>query len=137
RTAAAALGQTGQSAAIPYLLEALSDADGGVGEAAANSLATLGAPAVQPLVAKLAAGNPTVAYLAARALSAMGDVSIPALQSALNSSNANTRHWTLIALAGNNSPRAVELLRQIQARIPESERWIIQEAIMRLGSSET
>jgi HEAT repeat protein len=80
RTAATSLGQTGQTSAIPHLLDALADPDGGVGEAAANSLANLGAAAVQPLIARLGGNNPTVAYLAARALSAMGDVSITALQ---------------------------------------------------------
>ncbi len=134
RAAATALGQTGQPSAIPHLLEALADPDGGVGEAAANSLAMLGAPAVQPLLAKLGGGNPTVAYLAARALSAMGDASIPALQSVLNSPNSNARHWALVALAGNSSPRAVELLRQVQGKLPESERWIVDEALMRLAS---
>jgi HEAT repeat protein len=137
RTAATSLGQTGQTSAIPHLLDALSDPDGGVGEAAANSLANLGAAAVQPLIARLGGNNPTVAYLAARALSAMGDVSITALQGALNSPNATARHWALIALAGNSSPRAAELLQQVQQRIPESERWIIDEAVMRLGSSES
>jgi hypothetical protein len=29
------------------------------------------------------------------------------------------------------------LLQQVQQRIPESERWIIDEAVMRLGSSES
>jgi hypothetical protein len=67
----------------------------------------------------------------------MGDASVAALQSAWSSPNANTRHWALIALAGNDSPRAVQLLRQIQARVPQSERWIIEEAMMRLGSGES
>jgi HEAT repeat protein len=137
RAAAAALGQTGQVAAIPYLLSALSDPDGGVGEAAANSLALLGTPAVQPLLAQLGSNNPTVAYLAARTLSLMGDVSVPALQNAINSPDLRVRRWALIALAANDSPQAVQLLRQIQPRIPESERWIIDEAVMRLGSGES
>jgi HEAT repeat protein len=56
----------------------LSHPDGGVAQNAARSLGRIGKPAIQPLLQAMRSSDPTVAYLAASALSQI-DAAEPAL----------------------------------------------------------
>jgi HEAT repeat protein len=92
RAAADALGQVNRPEAVPVLIRALSHPDGGVAQNAARSLARIGKPAIQPLLQAMRSSDPTVAYLAASALSQI-DAAEPALLQAarLTPSCAATR----------------------------------------------
>jgi HEAT repeat protein len=93
--------------AVPVLARALSHPDGGVAQNAARSLARIGKPAIQPLMQAMRSPDPTVAYLAASALSQI-DAAEPALLQAA-SRPCPVRRYALIALIERGSAAAIPL----------------------------
>jgi HEAT repeat protein len=130
RAAADALGQVNRPEAVPVLTRALSHPDGGVAQNAARSLARIGKPAIQPLLQAIRSPDPTVAYLAASALSQI-DAAEPALLQA--ATDPALRRYALIALIERGSAAAIPLLEQAARADDPALRQIAQRGLQRLS----
>ncbi|MBM3457007.1 MAG: hypothetical protein FJX77_00510 [Armatimonadetes bacterium] len=84
RAAAQALGALRTAEAVLPLLIGLADPDSAVADAAATALASIGAPAVEPLCQALDSTSPAIRLRAARTLGLVGNRdALPALQARL------------------------------------------------------
>ena len=130
RAAADALGQVNRPEAVPVLIRALSHPDGGVAQNAARSLARIGKPAIQPLLQAMRSPDPTVAYLAASALSQI-DAAEPVLLQA--ATDPALRRYALIALIERGSAAAIPLLEQAARADDPALRQVAQRGLQRLS----
>jgi len=130
RAAADALGQVDRPEAVPVLARALSHPDGGVAQNAARSLARIGKPAIQPLLQAMRSPDPTVAYLAASALSQI-DAAEPILLQAAR--DPIVRRYALIALIERGSAAAIPVLEQAARADDPALRQIAQRGLQRLS----
>jgi HEAT repeat protein len=130
RAAADALGQVNRPEAVPVLIRALSHPDGGVAQNAARSLARIGKPAISPLLQVMRSPDPTVAHLAASALSQI-DAAEPALLQA--ATDPALRRYALIALIERGSAAAIPLLEQAARADDPALRQIAQRGLQRLS----
>ncbi len=98
------LGQSGSLGAVPVLVAALADPDGGVASTASDSLLTpdLEAAAVPLLVASFGKQAPTP-FNASQTLSRMGNLPVPALKAAAGSSNPSMQTWAAVTLGQTDS----------------------------------
>lgn len=79
---------------VPVLIEMLSDQDHLCASLAADALATIGSPSVQPLIEVLENGRQAARLEAVRALANIGDQrSIPALFNVLDEESALLEYW--------------------------------------------
>jgi HEAT repeat protein len=130
RAAADALGRVNRSEAVPLLIRALSHPDGGVAQNAARSLARIGNSAIPPLLQAMRSPDPTVAHLAASALSQI-DAAEPALLQA--ATDPALRRCALIALIERGSMKAIPLLEQASRADDPALRQIAQRGLQRLS----
>ncbi|MBC8102170.1 MAG: HEAT repeat domain-containing protein, partial [Cytophagales bacterium] len=101
-------------AALAPLLEALSDPNGSVADAAADQLGRIGLPAVAPLTTRLASGNDTVAYYASQALGGVGKPAVDGLLILAQPGKPAAR-WAAITLGDIGDARATPQLRALAA----------------------
>lgn len=111
RRAAAALGQIANPAGIPALIQAFSDEDWRVNYAAQASLASLGQPAVAPLLAVLQGPGELRVRYARKALAEMAEPPVADLAGLSRNPNPATRTVAALALAELKAPAAREALR--------------------------
>ncbi|GIV07158.1 MAG: hypothetical protein KatS3mg017_0360 [Fimbriimonadales bacterium] len=130
RAAADALGSIGRPEAVPILVRALSHPDGGVAENAVRSLIQIGKPAIRMLTEVLGSPNPTTAYWAAAALSAIPEAEPALLRAA---ATPTTRKYALIALIKRNSAAAVPLLQQAANTPDPALRELAQRGLQQLA----
>ncbi len=131
--AAMALGFPDNQMAVPALLAALNDPDGGVGVAAQRSLQAVGPSAIPALLGVLPQGGPNALY-AAQALGRQGTPVLPALQQALNAAPPAQQRWIAVALGEIGTAQALPLLQRIaQSRDTESA-YVAQQQINRLAN---
>jgi HEAT repeat protein len=92
--AAFALRKQPHIAAIPKLIEALSNKDTLFARLDADALVAIGSPAVEPLIATLDSPAPNARVEAARALALIGDTrAVPALFKLLEAESIVLQHW--------------------------------------------
>lgn len=102
-----ALGEIGDSAAVPALVEALHDSDSAVSAAAATALGYIGdTAAIEPLIAGLNHEQWRVKKAAASALSCIGHAAIDPLLHTLKSGGSETRRLAIEALKTIHDDRA-------------------------------
>jgi HEAT repeat protein len=130
RAAADALGTIGRPESVPILVRALSHPDGGVAENAVRSLIQIGKPAISMLTEALGSPNPTTAYWAAAALSAIPEAEPALLRAA---ATPTTRKYALIALIKRNSAAAVPLLQQAANTPDPALRELAQRGLQQLA----
>ncbi len=130
RAATDALGTTGHPNAIPALISALAHPDGGVARNASRSLVKIGAPAIPALIAQLRSSNPTVAYLAAHALSQIPEAE-PALLKAAE--DPATQRYALVALKERTAYAAKPLFERAARSDDPVLRQIAESALQQLS----
>jgi HEAT repeat protein len=128
RASAQALGETGRAETVPVLLRALSMEDGGVVQAASESLKQIGSPAIPVLRQALQSPDSTLAYYAASTLAQIGPEATPVLIQAAQ--QPNSRKWALIALAQMHAPEAKPLFEQALKTGDPALQQIAREALM-------
>jgi HEAT repeat protein len=140
-SAAKALGWQGNEAAIPALVAALGHSDWKVVDAAIDSLAAVGEPAVDDLMKVMETSSTTVAYNASRSLARMavvGTVSpFDALIQVLGSPSSQLRKWAAVTLGNIGDARAVAHLQRFYRSSPagSDERWVAREALLKLRAT--
>lgn len=88
------LGVRPHPGAVSQLIATLNSDDGLLARLAADSLAVIGAAAVEPLLTALDSGSAAARVEAARALALIGDTrAIPALFKLLDSDSITLQHW--------------------------------------------
>lgn len=104
RTAAQALGELRDPAAIGPLVNALGDTNRQVRQAAAHALGQIGVPAIDPLIAVLSSRDPIVREAASWALVEIGQPAVDPLVRALYSTDTNVRTYAAAALEDIGAP---------------------------------
>ena len=126
--AARALGRLGDGRALPGLLEALGQSDDLIAGEAADALAHLGRPALQPLAGVLTDHDPHVRWHAAKALAQMAaPQAADALISALSDEDFGVRWLAAKGLAAMGLRAVIPLLRTLRAK--EITPWLADGAI--------
>ncbi len=115
--AARALGKAGDGRAVPALIRALGYDDDLIAGEAADALARIGDPALEPLTEALRHDDPFVRWHAAKALAEMADErSAGALLDALDDQNFGVRWYAATGLAAMGTGVLVPLLRTLRTR---------------------
>lgn len=130
--AARALGFEGNAPAVKPLIQLLGDKNGDVAEAASGALAAIGAAALPALVAALS-GPDTQAYFAARALARQGQVTVPAIDRALQQS-PKVERWAVVALGSMGGSEAASVLQKLAASADPQIRSSAEEALQRMAT---
>jgi HEAT repeat protein len=140
-SATRALGWSGNQAAVGPLIGALHHSDWKVVDAAIDSLAAIGQPALDALMKVMESGPTTLAYHTSRALARMAVVGafspLNALTQALESPKGQLRKWAAITLGNVGDTRVVAQLQRFYRASPpgSDERWVAREALLKLRAS--
>ena len=139
RAAAEALGDLGDSQAVPPLIQALGDSGWDVRRAAAEALGAVGDPqAIPALIKALGNDGGAVRSAAAEALGAIGDPqAIPALIQALGDSDRDVRRAAAEALGKLGDPKAVPALKKRLYDESEAVRNAARDAIRRIQAKQS
>jgi HEAT repeat protein len=132
--AAEALGRLRVVRAVPALMTALKDKEEYIRWAAADALAQLGEPAVEPLVALLRDPNPVMRDVAIRTLGKIGPAAVPGLSSALKNPLKAMRETAADALGGIHHERAVPPLLEALADKELTVREKAARALVSVGT---
>jgi HEAT repeat protein len=138
--AARALGWKGNAGAMNALLAVLAGASWRVSDAAIESLAEIGEPAVRPLIEKLKTGDAAVAYAASAALARMAQIGqaspTQALLAALSGPDASARKWSAVTLGDIGDRETTGALEAyLKSASSKEEKWVATEALRKLGVS--
>lgn len=130
-----ALGQSGDPAALPVLLDRLrAEPDFFVRDNMSWAIASCGAVAVEPLIALLEDELPTVRYQAAHALSKLRDArAVPALLATLHDADADVALKAVYALGRIGDVRALPALTQEIGSGSRERRTRREEALEAFG----
>ncbi len=132
------LGQSGSPMAVPTLVAALADPDGGVASAASDALLTpaLEAAAVPLLVALFDKPAPTP-FNASQTLARMGNLPVPALRQAVGSSSPQAQTWAAVTLGQTDSkdPAIAAALTPLTRSANSSVQYAATQALGRLAGS--
>lgn len=132
------LGQSGSPQAVPLLVSALTDPDGGVASAASDALLTPGleAAAVPLLVASFGKPAPTP-FNAAQTLARMGNLPVPALRAAAGSPNPQVQTWAAVTLGQTDSkdPGITQALTPLTHSANANVQYAAAQALERLAGS--
>ncbi|MDP7422058.1 MAG: HEAT repeat domain-containing protein, partial [bacterium] len=122
--AVTALGETGHTAAVDPLIEALGDPVWSVRKAACEALMGIGKETVPKLRAAIQNPNLNTKYWSVKALGRiMGKEAVPALSKTLSSSKQEMRYYGVVALGETRSEQAIPYL--IAAL--EDQSWIVRQ----------
>jgi HEAT repeat protein len=139
RLAARALGWPNNAAAVAPLIAALGDSDWQVVDGAVNSLASVGSPAVEPLLSVLRGGDqvdPVLNRHASRALAAMADAPTRRLLALLDSADSTTATWAAITLGDIGAREAIAPLRRLAKSDRGNLAWVARQQLRKLGEAE-
>ncbi|MDP2663414.1 MAG: HEAT repeat domain-containing protein [Dehalococcoidia bacterium] len=126
--AARTLGKVGDGRAVLALIEALGYSDDLIAGEAADALARIGEPALEPLTAALRDEDPYVRWHAAKALAEMANLrAADALLAALDDQNFGVRWYASNGLAAMGTRVLVPLLRTL--RTHKLTPWLAEAAI--------
>jgi len=132
------LGQSGSPQAVPILVAALADPDGGVASAASDALLTpdLEAAAVPLLVALFDKPAP-VPFNASQTLSRMGNLPVPALRQAAGSASPQVQTWAAVTLGETDSkdPGITQALTPLTRSANADVQYAATQALGRLAGS--
>lgn len=135
-SAATALGFSNNTPAVAPLIMALSFPNGDVNAAARDSLATIGATSIDPLV-NVIQKNGSAAYYASEALAHQGVSALPALQRVASGTNQQAQHWAAVSLGelvSSGVPGARKPLELLAKSGDPDVQYVAQEQLTRLGS---
>lgn len=132
------LGQSGSPLAVPILVAALADPDGGVAGAASDALLTpsLEEAAVPRLVASFRQPAP-IPFNASQTLARMGNLPVPALRTAAASANAQVQTWAAVTLGQTDSkdPGITQSLTPLTRSANTHVQYAATQALERLAGS--
>lgn len=131
--AAAALGYSGNRAAVTPLIQSLNDPQGEVATAAVDALSAIGPDATAALIQQTRQGDIT-AYYAAQALGKQGRAALPALQQAASGATSPAQRWTAVALGETHQPEARPTLEQLAKSADPNVSSAARQQLDRLGS---
>ncbi len=134
------LGRSGSPSVIPTLVQALSDRDGTVSEAAQTGLLTpaLAKPAIPVLVAALSQPTPAP-FNAAETLSRMGALAesdvVPLLTRSIAAENAPTQTWAAVTLGeiGSKSAAALSALQSLSKSANPQVQYAASQSLLKLA----
>lgn len=132
-SAARGLGEQRPSAQVRVLIGMLADEDGGVADAAADSLVNLGSPAVPTLLSTISTPgrSEVVKFRAAGALARIGSAAVPELLRIANAGGTASA-WAAYALGRAGDPVAKPILRKLAKSTDRDVRWTAMRALERL-----
>lgn len=134
--AAAALGFPHNKAAVPALIEALSDRDGDVRDVAQSALVQIGPEAIDALVAAMQTGK-TDAFYAAQAIAQQGMPALEALKKlAADSAHPVGQRWAAVALGDMGVADAAKPLQDLAKSSDPDVAYVAQAQLARLGQPQ-
>lgn len=135
--AARALGFPNNTAAVQPLIAALSDTDpyGRVTLAARDSLAAIGKPATDALIAAMQRGG-TDAYYASQALAREGTTVVAELQQVARGPNTVGQRWAAVALGDIGGSDARPTLEQLEKSKDPDVAYVARQQLDRMGSAQ-
>ena len=129
---AIALGFAGNGGSVSSLIAALHDADGDIGTAAVDALASIGEPAIEPLVAVLKSNQDQALY-AAEALAKIGMPSFEALKTLAGSASPVSQRWAAVALGEMGIAEGLQVLTTLSQSNNEEVAFVAKDQLARLG----